>query len=158
MENNAEKARSNINGKRQPALKVDAARSPKHKERRAHRTTKIVPLTRDQIDGRSNAAKQFDAIALGIAQDLGGEENLTTVQKHLVEAFAGAAIHVNELNTKLLLGDKVDLISHSTAISTLVRVASRIGIHRLLTRDVTPSVADYVEYISDKEKEKEMAD
>jgi hypothetical protein len=132
MEKTLEKPCLKNGEKLQPALRAGAARSPLHKKRRAHRTTKIVPLTRDKIDGRSNAAKQFDAIASGIAQDLGGEDRLSTVQKHLVEAFAGAALHVNELNAKLLLGDKVDLISHSTAISTLVRVASRLGIQRLL--------------------------
>src|SRR5262245_60796207 len=60
------------------------------KPRRKHRATKPQLLTRDQLDKRSNAAKQFDAIADGIAQDLGGEDQLSTVQRHLVEAFAGA--------------------------------------------------------------------
>jgi hypothetical protein len=93
-------------------------------------------LTRDQIDGRSKAAQQFDAIADGIAEDLGGIDQLSTVQKHLVEAFAGAALSVNDLNMKLLLGKEIDILEQSTAISTLVRVASRIGLHRV-ARDVT---------------------
>jgi hypothetical protein len=93
-------------------------------------------LTRDQIDGRSSAAQQFDAIADGITADLGGVDQLSTVQKHLVEAFAGAALSVNDLNMKLLLGKEIDILEQSTAISTLVRVASRIGLHRV-ARDVT---------------------
>jgi hypothetical protein len=98
-------------------------------------------LTRENLDGRTKARKQFDAIASGIASDLGGEDRLSTVQKHLVEAFAGAAIHVNDLNARLLLGEAVDIVEHSQAISTLVRIASRIGISRMAT-DVTPTLSD----------------
>jgi hypothetical protein len=73
----------------------------------------------------------FDLIAMSIAQDLGGEAQLSTVQKHLVEAFAGAAIHTNNLTAKLLRGEEVDIVAHSQAISTMVRVAQRVGIHRV---------------------------
>jgi hypothetical protein len=99
-------------------------------------------LTRSQIDGRTKARRAFDAIASGIAADLGGESRLSTVQKHLVEAFAGAAIHVNDLNARLLLGQKVDIVEHSQAISTMVRIASRIGIQRV-AKDV-PELQSYL--------------
>jgi hypothetical protein len=117
--------------------------------RRPHRTTKVLPLTRAAIDGRSRAAKTFDAIVDGITADLGGnEEQLSTVMKWLREAFAGAAVQVDSLNTRLLAGEKVDVLEHSTAISTLVRVASRIGLQRV-ARDVTTLgdllSADYAE-------------
>ena len=48
----------------------------------------------------------------------------------LVEAFAGAAVHVHDLNARLLLGEEVDITAHASAISTMVRIASRIGVHR----------------------------
>jgi hypothetical protein len=64
------------------------------------------------------------------------------VQRHLVEAFAGAALHVSDLNARLLLGEKIDVTGHSQVISTLVRIASRIGIHRL-ARDVSPLPLEY---------------
>jgi hypothetical protein len=100
-------------------------------------------LTRQNLDGRTKARKQFDAIARGIASDLGGESQLSTVQKHLVEAFAGAAIHVHDKNARLLLGEEVDIVEHCQAISTLVRVAQRIGLRRT-ARDITPSLQDYL--------------
>jgi hypothetical protein len=102
---------------------------------------KVRMLTREHLDGRSKARKQFDAIATGISRDLG--HDLSTVQKHLVEAFAGCAIQVNALNAKLLLGLDVDVVEHSQVISTLVRVASRLGMRRV-PRDVTPSVESYL--------------
>jgi hypothetical protein len=113
-------------------------------------------LTRDQIDGRTKARKQFDSIAEGIAADLGGEHQLSTVQRHLVEAFAGAAVHMHDLNARLLLGEEVDIIAHSQAISTMVRIASRIGINRV-PRDITPpSVAEYLAHKA-KQLNKEAA-
>jgi hypothetical protein len=92
---------------------------------------------------QNRARKQFDAIARGIASDLGGESRLSTVQKQLVEAFAGAAIHVHDKNARLLLGEEVDLVEHCQAISTLVRVAQRIGLHRV-ARNITPHLSDYL--------------
>jgi hypothetical protein len=99
-------------------------------------------LSRDELDGRTKAAQRFDAIASGIAADLGGEDHLSTVQRHLVEAFAGAALRVHDLNAHLLLGQEVDVVEHCQAISSMVRVAARIGVHRL-ARDVTaPTLSD----------------
>ena len=114
------------------------------KPKRRHVATKPQLRSPDQLDGRSNAAKQFDAIADGIAADLGGEDQLTTVQRHLVEAFAGAAIHVNDINARLLLGEKVDIIAHAQAIGVMVRIASRIGMGRV-AREVVPSPLDYAD-------------
>ena len=38
---------------------------------------KMRLLTREHLDGRTRARKQFDAIAAGIAKDLGGEDQLS---------------------------------------------------------------------------------
>jgi hypothetical protein len=110
-------------------------------------------LTRSALDGRTKARKQFDAIARGIAVDLGGEDQLSTIQRHLVEAFAGAAVHVHDLNARLLLGEQVDIVAHSQAISTMVRIASRIGTQRV-ARDITPpSVQEYLAHKAKQLKE-----
>lgn len=93
-------------------------------------------LVRRNLDARSHACRQFNAICANIAADLGGLSELSEVQKRLVEAFAGAFLHVDMMSTKLLINAEVDVTAHSTAISTLVRVASRIGLQRV-ARDVT---------------------
>jgi hypothetical protein len=106
---------------------------------------KIRVLTRDELDGRSSACKQFDAIARGVCTDLGGEDQITTVMKHLVECFAGIAIQVSNCNARLLLGEQVDVAEHSQAATTLVRLASRLGLKRV-ARDlsiVPPSAEEY---------------
>jgi hypothetical protein len=114
-------------------------------------------LTRGHIDRRCRAAQEFDAIASGIATDLGGEEQLSTIQRHLVEAFAGAACHVNDINARLLLGEEIDVVVHSQAISTMVRIASRIGIHRV-ARDVSPSLSDLLREAAAPERDHGYAD
>jgi hypothetical protein len=138
-------ATGNGQGMPQSALEYAAKRRRRRKKVSAEAATvttgngqgKVRLLVREQIDGRTKARKQFDAIAEGIAEDLGGELHLSTVQRHLIEAFAGAAIHVHDLNARLLLGEQVDITAHASAISTMVRIASRIGMGRV-ARDVTP--------------------
>jgi hypothetical protein len=123
------------------APQLPARRRRNGRGRAALSRGKLRLLSRASLDGRTKARKQFDAIAEGIASDLGGADRLSTVQKHLVEAFAGAAVHVHDLTAHLLLGQEVDIVAHSHAISTMVRVAQRIGVRRL-ARDVGPTLSD----------------
>jgi hypothetical protein len=106
---------------------------------------KVRLLTRQSLDGRTKARKQFDAIAEGIAADLGGSDRLSTVQRHLVEAFAGCAVVVHDINARLLLGQPIDIGEATQAVSSLVRLASRIGVGRHM-RDVT----DLTDHITKK--------
>jgi hypothetical protein len=100
---------------------------------------KVRLLTRSDLDGRTRARKAFDRIAAGIAADLGGKDQLTTIQALLIEAVAGTSLTLNDLNTRALRGETIDLPSYAQAVSTLVRVASRLGTGRV-PKDVTPSL------------------
>jgi hypothetical protein len=104
---------------------------------------KVRLLSRDALDGRTFAAKKFDRITRGVEADLGGGEQLSTIERELVQAFAGAAVQINELNALCLLGKAIDLADYAVICSTMVRVASRLGISRR-ARDV--SVLDPLEY------------
>ena len=104
---------------------------------------KVRLLTRQNLDGRTKARKQFDAIADGVADDLKGSGKLSTIQLHLIEAFAGCAIIINAINAQLLSGEDIDIADHSQAASTLVRLASRLGL-RCVPRDVTSSLDQYL--------------
>jgi hypothetical protein len=103
---------------------------------RKSRSIKARILTRESLDGRTHAKRRFDTIASGLAEDLGGIEQLSTVQVCLVEAFAGISVLVHNLNARLLDGEKIDIFMFATAVSTLVRTATRVGIHRV-PRDVS---------------------
>jgi hypothetical protein len=98
---------------------------------RKSRSIKTRLLTREQLDGRTKARRHFDMIARGIISDLGGADQLSTVQRALTEAFSGIAVHVHNLNARLLAGEKINIDYHCTAVSTMCRTASRIGLHRV---------------------------
>jgi hypothetical protein len=83
--------------------------------------------------------------------------DLTTVQRHLVEAFAGCAVVVHDINARLLLGQPIDIVEASQAISTLVRVASRIGLGRRM-RDVTDLSDHITKKIEAKKAERAAAE
>jgi hypothetical protein len=103
---------------------------------RSKKATKPQLLTRAVLDGRTNAAKLFDQLVANIQNDLGGRSELSAIELTLVEAYAGAAITLENLNTRLLLGEQINLSEHAQAVSAMVRVASRLGLQRR-PRDVT---------------------
>jgi hypothetical protein len=109
---------------------------------RRHVAVKPQLLTRDALDGRTNAAKLFDRLIADIESDLGGRDELSTIELQLIEAFAGAAVTLQHLNCQLALGEKIDLAQHSSAVGAMVRVASRLGLQRR-SKDVTPDPLDY---------------
>jgi hypothetical protein len=111
-----------------------------------HRNKKRIKpqlLTRDQLDGRTSAAKVFDRLVTDIEGDLGGHDQLSTIERALVEAFAGAAVTLHHLNTKLALGEQIDLSEHASAVSAMVRVASRLGLARR-AKDISPTLDEYL--------------
>jgi hypothetical protein len=115
-------------------------------------------ITRAHLDGRTRARRQFDAIASEIAADLGGEDQLSTIQKHLVEAFAGVALSVHDLNARLLLGQQIDVGVQAQAVSTMIRAANRIGVRRIAMKDVTPpSVDEYLAHVRGQRQEEKAS-
>jgi hypothetical protein len=112
---------------------------------------KLPQITRDVLDGRTRVAREFETIVSGISQDLGGADRLSTIQKSLVEAYAGMALVLSDLNARALQGETLDLNAYATAVSTLIRTAGRLGVKRV-PRDITPpGVADYLQH---REREK----
>jgi hypothetical protein len=107
-----------------PANQVKPCRRP------PHRRTRPQLLTRAELDGRTNAAKAFDRLVAAIEVDLGGRDRLSAIEQTLVEAYAGAAITLQHLNTQLALGQPIDLTQHAQCVGAMVRVASRLGLQR----------------------------
>jgi hypothetical protein len=109
--------------------------------RRRHRPSKPQLLTRAALDGRTGAARYFDRLVGDIERDLGGSDQLSAIEHELVEAFAGASVMLAHLNTKVARGEEVDPAEHSQAASTLVRIATRLGLQRR-ARDIGPTLGD----------------
>jgi len=141
MQNGAQAALDRPNAGRPKAVR-------KRDGRRRHVATRPQLLDRNRLDKRTNAYKIFDRLVASIEQDLGGRDQLSNIKLSLIEAFAGAYIVVNNLNTRLLLGQQIDLGQHARAVSAMVRVASRLSIERV-ARDVSPpSVEAYIAHIN----------
>jgi hypothetical protein len=117
-------------------IQLDASSQPVRRSSNGRLSARTRLLTREHLDRRSLAAKTFDRLVASIIADLGGEQNLSTVQRSLVEAFASAVVTLEDMNTRLLLGQPFDRADHAAAISNMVRVAARIGTRRV-PRDVT---------------------
>jgi hypothetical protein len=102
---------------------------------------KIRLITRQSLDGRTKASRNFETIVNRIAADLGGE--ITEIERHLLIAFAGSAVMQQHLIAKLLSGQPVDVGEFSNNASSLIRGATRLGTGRR-ARDLTPTLAEYL--------------
>src|SRR5262249_1801281 len=98
--------------------------------RRRHRASLPRPFSRREIDGRSSAAKLFDGLTAAIEADLGGADQVSAIQRNLIQAFAGAAVTLHHLNARLMAGEEINLAQHAQAVTAMVRVASRLGLQR----------------------------
>jgi len=134
------------------STKCPSGTTAKPERRRSKTRTQPQLLTRKELDGRTNAAKAFDALANNIASDLGGYDHLSTIERSLIEGFSGAYVVLMSLNTKLALGEAIDLSEHAQCVNAMVKVASKLGLKRQARRDVTPSLAEYLA-ASNKEHE-----
>jgi hypothetical protein len=83
------------------------------------------PLSKDN---RRGSVKRYDRIVSGLVTALGSD--LAIEHRILIEAFAGTWLKVQDFNSRLLLGEEVDLQKHATAITTLVQLAQFIGVIR----------------------------
>jgi hypothetical protein len=91
------------------------------KRRRAKHVPKPRLMSPERLDARLAATKQFEDIVSGIAANWSGQR-----KRELADAFAGVAIHIDDINARLLLGQKVDVMKHAAMVSTLVELAALI--------------------------------
>jgi hypothetical protein len=97
-------------------------------KRRRRSPAKPRPLiTRDRRDGRLAITKQFDEVVRPITADLGAVR-LTTMQKALIDCFAGAQLKLDDLNARLKIGEDVNINEYTTAATTLVRLSQRLSV------------------------------
>jgi hypothetical protein len=78
---------------------------------------KVRLLTREALDGRTRACKEFDSIVANIINDLGGDPS--TIQHLEAEAIAGIAVSLRDLNARLKLGEQIDTAEQAQLSPTL---------------------------------------
>jgi hypothetical protein len=116
---------------------------------------KLRLLSRDALDGRTKAAQVFDRLVGAIEVDLGGRSALSTIERALIEGFAGSCVVLGHLNAKLALGEDIEVSEHAQAVSAMVRVAGRLGLQRRMIDKTPPPIP--AAYFEHKRKLKEAA-
>jgi hypothetical protein len=95
------------------------------------------------IDGRSVVARRYQDIIASLTSDAGGHGNISEARHQLIRRFAALAVLAENIEAKLAMGETIDLAQHALISSTLVRLATRLGINRH-AKTVTP-LRDYLE-------------
>ena len=57
--------------------------------------------------------------------------------------FAASCVLAEQLEASVAAGNQIDINEHAVLVSSLVRVANRIGIDRI-PKNVTPSLKEYL--------------
>jgi hypothetical protein len=95
------------------------------------------------VDGRSPQARRYRDILSAVLSDQGGLDRMAEARVQLVRRFAACAVLAENMESRMVNGETLDIGEYSTLTSTLVRVGQRIGINRV-ARDITPSLKDYI--------------
>lgn len=95
------------------------------------------------VDGRSLVARRYRDISGQILAEQGGADVCSEARQQLIRRFAAAACLAEQLESRLANGEQINIAEHASLSSTLVRLASRIGIERI-PRDLTPTLAEYL--------------
>ena len=96
------------------------------------------------VDGRSEGGRRFRDLVIQICEDQGGLDRLSESRLQLVRRFCAACVLAEAMEAKLVNGEQISVQEHALLCSSLVRIASRIGINRV-PKNVTPELRDYIE-------------
>jgi hypothetical protein len=114
-------------------------------------TGKLRLLTLGHLDGRTAAARRARELIEAIELDLGGGDRLSEGSRQLVQRAAVLGTFIESCEAQWLGGAAVDLADYLAAINSQRRVLATIGLERR-SRNVTPSVAEYVAHTAADEE------
>jgi hypothetical protein len=118
-------------------------------------------INRSSLDGRTAVAHEFDALVTNIINaDLGGRDQISSIEASLVESFAGATVVLDHINARILTGAEITpalVAMHAAAISAQVRCAAKLGVARR-AKTITPDPLDYARSYDAHEIDDELAD
>jgi hypothetical protein len=123
-----------------PRSPIDPPKAGHLRDARKSRITNGRDLL-PNIDGRSVIARRYRDIVSAILVDQGGADQCSESRVQLIRRFAAAAVLAEQMESRLANGEQIDINEHATLSSTLVRLASRIGIDRR-AKDIGPTLSD----------------
>jgi hypothetical protein len=95
------------------------------------------------IDGRSQKGRRYRDVLTALVSDAGGFDRISESRVQLCRRFAALAVTAEGIEADLVNGGQIDIAAFSTLSSTMVRLASRIGLNR--RAKVVPELSDYLE-------------
>ena len=116
---------------------------PRRRKARAKAAVSNGSAILPDVDGRTTLGRRYRDIAEQLIADQGGAGQLSEARLQLIRRFAAAACLAEQLESRLVRGEGINLQEHATLCSSLVRLGQRIGIERI-ARDVTPTLAQYL--------------
>jgi hypothetical protein len=93
-------------------------------------------LTLADLDGRSRAAARCRELVRDFTSDLGGDEQLSTAEKQLVQRAALLATCIEDFEVRWTLGQPIELPDYLATVNAQRRVLITLGLERR-ARDVS---------------------
>ena len=100
-------------------------------------------VTLDELDGRTLAAKRARQLVDDFTSDLGGDSNLSTAERELIQRAAILGTILGNYEAHWLVEGAVPLGEYLPCVNAQKRVLETLGLQRR-PRDVTPSLATYL--------------
>ena len=85
----------------------------------------------DKVDGRSAMYRRYRDICGAIIADSGGISACSESRQHLIRRFAAAAVLAEQMESKIVNGEPVNITEFAQLSSTLVRITNHLGIERV---------------------------
>lgn len=98
----------------------------------------------DRNDKRGPVARRFRDLVHEVTTDLGGPDQLSENQRQIVRRIASMSVWCESEEAKLADGKEFNIDQFQRTSNSLRRLCESIGLERK-QRDVTPSLAEYLE-------------
>lgn len=85
----------------------------------------------DALDRRTRPYRRYDSIRAAVLSDMGGEANVSEVQRQLISKFATLALQLEEIEAAALEGEQIDLDLFGRCSGHMHRIAMTLGVKRV---------------------------
>ena len=109
-----------------PGSPAVCAPAKKPRKKRPKWRPRPQPFDKLALDKRTRASMIFEGLVENIVSELGGRDQIGTIEMGIVETFAGALLGVKGFNIQIVTGQDVDWEKFSGVASTAIRAASRL--------------------------------
>jgi hypothetical protein len=92
---------------------------------------------------KSPVGRRFYHLTVGIVNDLGGQEALSTGQLQLARRCAQISVECEAMERRAAEGLPLDVVGYVALVGCLTRALRTLGLKRE-PRDVTPTLRDYL--------------